>query len=201
MRSFQNSLHLWSRSTFTLFIVLIIIMILLPTVLFKIYLNHTDHSLQIGEYGRLIVDEVRGSVDFRQLNFQGYVCVALPEIEDTNGTYIYNFDSTENIPSLSKVVRSHMRSIVSRFVDDIGRNNFFFLLVDQHGNYREYSRTLAATQNGKTLNQHLMFRNEAIVHPNPTKCSPLEQAFATCESWQGNTHFARQCFFAFGQMK
>ncbi|MFM7689015.1 MAG: hypothetical protein ACKPAC_06110, partial [Alphaproteobacteria bacterium] len=106
--------------------------------------------------------------------------------------------SEEKIPLLSGAVRSHSRNGVALAFDDIHRNNFFFLLIDEAGNYREYSRTLGTNQNGKILNQHIMFRDGRDFHPNPRRCAPLEKAIATCQSWPVHTH-AKQCFFAFGR--
>jgi hypothetical protein len=198
MKVRQKFLPLWPPSILTCFVT-IVIMILLPALVFRVYLNYADRSLQIDSYGRLIVNEAEGTVDFRQLNFRGYVCVALPELDDTNGFYIYHFENGENIPPLLKAVRSHARNMVSKAFDDIARNNFFFLLIDETGNYREYSRSLATRQNEKSLNQDMMFRKEGM-YPNTKKCAPLEQALATCESWWGNAHLARECFFAFGRI-
>lgn len=199
MRHLERFLPLWPPSTLTCLGALVI-MILMPPLLLRIYLNYADRSWLVDSYGRLIVNEAVGTVDFRQLNFRGYVCVALPELDDTAGSYIYHFEISENIPPLSKALRSHARNMVFKAFDDIARNNFFFLLIDETGNYREYSRSLATRQNEKNLNQRMMFRNEGM-YPNAKKCAPLEQALATCESWWGNAHLARECFFAFGRMQ
>ena len=111
--------------------------------LYRLYLNYQDTSFKVDHYGRLVVDPEKGIVDFRKLNFPGYVCVGRPEFDSGNDVFYYEFNDTEQVPRPSTALKVRNTNDLSPAFDDLKRNNFFFILLDQNGDYREYSFSVA----------------------------------------------------------
>jgi len=167
--------------------------------LYRLYLNYRDTSFRVDHYGRLVVDPEKGIVDFRKLNFSGYVCVGRPLFNSGNDAFYYEFVKSEDIPRPSRAVKVRNTNDLSATFDDLKRNNFFFILLDQNGDYREYSFSVAKDQGGKELVSE--FKYETSRSPMPQQCAPLAEAVAICEPWWGFTQRERECFFAFRQTK
>ena len=167
--------------------------------LYRLYLNYQDTSFKVDHYGRLVVDPEKGIVDFRKLNFPGYVCVGRPEFDSGNDVFYYEFNDTEQVPRPSTALKVRNTNDLSPAFDDLKRNNFFFILLDQNGDYREYSFSVAKDQGGKELVSE--FEYETSHSPMLRKCAPLAEAVAHCESWWGFTQRERKCYFAFRRTK
>ena len=167
--------------------------------LYRLYLNYRDTSFRVDHYGRLVVDPEKGIVDFRKLNFLGYVCVGRSLFNSGNEAFYYEFVKSEDIPRPSRAVKVRNTNDLSAAFDDLKRNNFFFILLDQNGDYREYSFSVAKDQGGKELVSE--FKYETSRSPMPQQCAPLAEAVAHCEPWWGFTQRERECFFAFRQTK
>ncbi len=167
--------------------------------LYRLYLNYQDTSFKVDHYGRLAVDPEKGIVDFRKLNFPGYVCVGRPEFDSGNDVFYYEFNDTEQVPRPSTALKVRNTNDLSPAFDDLKRNNFFFILLDQNGDYREYSFSVAKDQGGKELVSE--FEYETSHSPMLRKCAPLAEAVAHCESWSGFTQRERKCYFAFRRTK
>ena len=167
--------------------------------LYRLYLNYQDTSFKVDHYGRLVVDPEQGIVDFRKLNFPGYVCVGRPEFDSGNDVFYYKFNDTEQVPRPSMALKARNTNDLSPAFDDLKRNNFFFILLYQNGDYREYSFSLAKNQGGKELVSEFKYETSRL--PMPQQCAPLAEAVAHCESWWGFTQRERECFFAFRQTK
>ena len=167
--------------------------------LYRLYLNYQDTSFKVDHYGRLVVDPEKGIVDFRKLNFPGYVCVGRPEFDSGNDVFYYEFNDTEQVPRPSTALKVRNTNDLSPAFDDLKRNNFFFILLDQNGDYREYSFSVAKDQGGKELVSE--FEYETSHSPMLRKCAPLAEAVAHCESWSGFTQRERKCYFAFRRTK
>lgn len=167
--------------------------------LYRLYLNYQDTSFKVDHYGRLVVDPEKGIVDFRKLNFPGYVCVGRPLFNSGNDAFYYEFVKNEDIPRPSRAFKVRNTNDLSPAFDDIKRNNFFFILLDRNGDYREYSFSAAKDQGGKELVSEFKYETSRL--PMPQQCAPLAEAVAHCEPWWGFTQRDRECFFAFRQTK
>lgn len=167
--------------------------------LYRLYLNYQDTSFKVDHYGRLVVDPEKGIVDFRKLNFPGYVCVGRPKFDSGNDVFYYEFNDTEQVPRPSTALKVRNTNDLYPAFDDLKRNNFFFILLDQNGDYREYSFSVAKDQGGKELVSE--FEYETSHSPMLRKCAPLAEAVAHCESWWGFTQRERKCYFAFRRTK
>ncbi|MGI9129368.1 MAG: hypothetical protein ACR2IG_14265 [Roseomonas sp.] len=165
----------------------------------RLYLNYQDKSFKVDHYGQLVVDPKKGIVDFRKLNFPGYICVGRPVYDSGNDVFNYEFNTTEQVPRPSRALRTRSTNDLSPAFDELKRNNFFFILLDQNGDYREYSFSVAKDQGGKELVSE--FKYATSRSPMPQKCAPLAEAVAHCEPWWGFTQRERECFFAFRQTK
>jgi len=167
--------------------------------LYRLYLNYQDTSFKVDHYGRLVVDPEKGIVDFRKLNFPGYVCVARPEFDSGNDVFYYEFNDTEKVPRPSRALKVRNTNDLATAFDDLKRNNFFFILLDHNGDYREYSFSVAKDQGGKELVSEFKYTTSHL--PMLRQCAPLAEAVAHCEPWWGFTQRERECFFAFRQKK
>ena len=167
--------------------------------LYRLYLNYRDTSFKVDHYGRLVVDPEKGIVDFRKLNFPGYVCVGRPEFDSGNGVFYYEFNDTEQIPRPSRALKVRNTNDLATAFDDLKRNNFFFILLDHNGDYREFSFSVAKDQGGKELVSESKYTTSHL--PMLRQCAPLAEAVAHCDSWWGITQRERECFFAFRQTK
>ncbi len=167
--------------------------------LYRFYLHYRDTSFKVDHYGRILVDPEKGFVDFRKLNFPGYVCVGRPEYDSGNDVFYYDFVKREDFPRPSRAVKVRNTNDLSPAFDDLRRNNFFFILLDQNGDYREYSFSLAKDQGGKELVSE--FKYETSLFPMPQQCAPLAEALALCESWWRIPQRGGECFFAFRETR
>jgi hypothetical protein len=167
--------------------------------LYRLHLNYQDTSFRVDHFGRLVVDPEKGIVNFRKLNFPGYICVGRPLFNSEKDSFYYEFVKSEDIPRPSRAVKVRNTNDLSAAFDDLKRNNFFFILLDQNGDYREYSFSVAKDQGGKELVSE--FKYETSRSPMPEQCAPLAEAVAHCEPWWGFTQRERECFFAFRQTK
>lgn len=167
--------------------------------LYRWYLNYRDTSFKVDHYGRLVVDPEKGIVDFRKLNFPGYVCVGRPEFDSGNDVFYYKFNDTEKVPRPSRALKTRNTNDLATAFDDLKRNNFFFILLDHNGDYREFSFSVAKDQGGKELVSEFKYTTSHL--PMLRQCAPLAEAVAHCDSWWGITQRERECFFAFRQTK
>lgn len=167
--------------------------------LYRWYLNYRDTSFKVDHYGRLVVDPEKGIVDFRKLNFPGYVCVGRPEFDSGNDVFYYKFNDTEKVPRPSRALKARNTNDPATAFDDLKRNNFFFILLDHNGDYREFSFSVAKDQGGKELVSEFKYTTSHL--PMLRQCAPLAEAVAHCDSWWGITQRERECFFAFRQTK
>ncbi|MCA3413578.1 MAG: hypothetical protein INF84_03170 [Roseomonas sp.] len=167
--------------------------------LYRLYLNYQDRSFKVDDYGRLVVDPEKGIVDFRKLNFPGYVCVGIPEFDSGNDVFYYKFNDTEKAPRPSRALKTRNTNDLATAFDDLKRNNFFFILLDHNGDYREFSFSVAKDQGGKELVSEFKYTTSHL--PMLRQCAPLAEAVAHCDSWWGITQRERECFFAFRQTK
>jgi hypothetical protein len=167
--------------------------------LYRLYLNYQDTSFKVDHYGRLVVDPEKGIVDFRKLNFPGYVCVGRPEFDSGNDVFYYKFNDTEKVPRPSRALKARNTNDLATAFDDLKRNNFFFILLDHNGDYREFSFSVAKDQGGKELVSEFKYTTSHL--PMLRQCAPLAEAVAHCDSWWGITQRERECFFAFRQTK
>ncbi len=167
--------------------------------LYRWYLNYRDTSFKVDHYGRLVVDPEKGIVDFRKLNFPGYVCVGRPEFDSGNDVFYYKFNDTEKVPRPSRALKARNTNDLATAFDDLKRNNFFFILLDHNGDYREFSFSVAKDQGGKELVSEFKYTTSHL--PMLRQCAPLAEAVAHCDSWWGITQRERECFFAFRQTK
>ncbi|MCA3273905.1 MAG: hypothetical protein ING26_00115 [Roseomonas sp.] len=167
--------------------------------LYRLYLNYQDTSFKVDHYGRLVVDPEKGIVDFRKLNFPGYVCVGRPEFDSGNDVFYYKFNDTEKVPRPSRALKARNTNDLATAFDDLKRNNFFFILLDHNGDYREFSFSVAKDQGGKELVSEFKYTTSHL--PMLRQCAPLAEAVAHCDSWWGVTQRERECFFAFRQTK
>jgi hypothetical protein len=94
--------------------------------LYRWYLNYRDTSFKVDHYGRLVVDPEKGIVDFRKLNFPGYVCVGRPEFDSGNDVFYYKFNDTEKVPRPSRALKTRNTNDLATAFDDLKRNDFFF---------------------------------------------------------------------------
>jgi len=167
--------------------------------LYRWYLNYRDTSFKVDHYGRLVVDPEKGIVDFRKLNFPGYVCVGRPEFDSGNDIFYYKFNDTEKVPRPSRALKTRNTNDLATAFDDLKRNNFFFILLDHNGDYREFSFSVAKDQGGKELVSEFKYTTSHL--PMLRQCAPLAEAVAHCDSWWGITQRERECFLAFRQTK
>lgn len=167
--------------------------------LYRWYLNYRDTSFKVDHYGRLVVDPEKGIVDFRKLNFPGYVCVGRPEFDSGNDVFYYKFNDTEKVPRPSRALKTRNTNDLATAFDDLKRNNFFFILLDHNGDYREFSFSVAKDQGGKELVSEFKYTTSHL--PMLRQCAPLAEAVAHCDSWWGITQRERECFLAFRQTK
>ena len=167
--------------------------------LYRWYLNYRDTSFKVDHYGRLVLDPEKGIVDFRKLNFPGYVCVGRPEFDSGNDVFYYKFNDTEKVPRPSRALKTRNTNDLATAFDDLKRNNFFFILLDHNGDYREFSFSVAKDQGGKELVSEFKYTTSHL--PMLRQCAPLAEAVAHCDSWWGITQRERECFFAFRQTK
>ena len=167
--------------------------------LYRFYLHYRDTSFKVDHYGRILVDPEKGFVDFRKLNFPGYVCVGRPEYDSGNDVFYYKFNDTEKVPRPSRALKTRNTNDLATAFDDLKRNNFFFILLDHNGDYREFSFSVAKDQGGKELVSEFKYTTSHL--PMLRQCAPLAEAVAHCDSWWGITQRERECFFAFRQTK
>jgi hypothetical protein len=146
-----------------------------------------------------VLDPEKGIVDFRKLNFPGYVCVGRPEFDSGNDVFYYKFNDTEKVPRPSRALKTRNTNDLATAFDDLKRNNFFFILLDHNGDYREFSFSVAKDQGGKELVSEFKYTTSHL--PMLRQCAPLAEAVAHCDSWWGITQRERECFFAFRQTK